>query len=138
MILNAHQETWLEVPFLPQFICTLARSKMANISFDSQVLFCPPAPTSGKPTDPSCCLRGEGPRIASPGGRKPLRQDAHDNQHCPPAPSMVNVVEISSDSESDYGDLGEVGSDTSFPPIDELFPPFKQRTQSGSVAGTSS
>lgn len=49
-------------------------------------------------------------------------------------PSQPDVVLISSDSESDYGDLKDGQSDTFSPPVDELRP-TKRNVGFGSVAG---
>ncbi|KAH8747609.1 hypothetical protein F5883DRAFT_653485 [Diaporthe sp. PMI_573] len=50
---------------------------------------------------------------------------------------MANVIEISSDSESDYSDFGEGRSHTSIPQVDELRPLVTPEIQADSVADPS-
>ena len=68
----------------------------------------------------SLCPRGKGVPIASPGGQEKLRQDGHNSQRGSPAPPIANVIEISSDSESDYSDFGEGRSYKLILQVDEL------------------
>jgi len=137
-VLNARHENWLELSSLPQFSCSHARNKMANISLDNQLFFGPSLLPGGKPMRQSLCPRGKGTPIAPPGGQKKLRQDAHDSERGSPAPPMANVIEISSSSESDYSDFGEGQSHTSIPQVDELCPLVTPETRAASVADTSS
>lgn len=109
---------------------------MTNISLDKQEFFWPSAPAGEKSRSHSRCPRTEDPSIASPEAQNTLLQDIHYSQHGPPARSLVDVIELSSDDEWDYGDLGENGSDTSSPRIDELFPHVTRQSKSDSFAET--
>ncbi|KAK0621408.1 hypothetical protein B0T17DRAFT_289375 [Bombardia bombarda] len=111
---------------------------MAHISLDSQTFFTPPpSAAGGKATGRNRSPRNGGPSVASLGDKEKLQRDTHDNQCGSTGFSLADAVLISSDSESDYGDLDDSQSDTSFPPIDELLPPAKHNVESGSVPGTS-
>ncbi len=85
---------------------------MASVSLDSQIFFTPTVAAGPKPW-----------------GQKPDRSAAGSSQDY--------AVLISSDDESDYGDLDDGQSDTSFPSIDELLHQSAKRqdVESGSVAG---
>ncbi|KAL2275654.1 hypothetical protein FJTKL_01713 [Diaporthe vaccinii] len=106
---------------------------MANISLDNQLFFAPSPLSSGKPISQSPCPRNKGVPIASPGGQEKPRQDGHNSQRGSLAGPMANVIEISSDNESDYSDFGESRSHTSIPRVDELCPPVTPETQADSV-----
>ncbi|KAK3933813.1 hypothetical protein QBC46DRAFT_454591 [Diplogelasinospora grovesii] len=94
---------------------------MANVSLDNQIFFTLPP-------------RNRNPSVSSFGGPKAPEQDTHDPRRGTAGASRDDAVLISSDDESDYGELDDGQSDTSFPPIEELLPARRKDVESGSVA----
>lgn len=101
---------------------------MANTSLDSQTFFSLPSAAGGKPTSYSRLPRNGGLPIAPLGSTDIPQRDTHGNRRRFSRLPRVDVVLISSDSASDYGDLDDGQSDTSFPPVDELLPLAKSGT----------
>lgn len=111
---------------------------MASVPFDSQILFAFPVAADGKPTSRHVWDQDQNrdPSVASSRASKNLQQDTQDPQYGAVGISEDYPVLISSDDESDWGDLDNSDSDTSFPPIEELIrTPERGGIESGGAAG---
>ncbi|KAK8029502.1 hypothetical protein PG993_010793 [Apiospora rasikravindrae] len=108
---------------------------MANISLDRQTFYNPSLAAVRKPPSQNRSPQNNDIYVASFGGQQRPHQDAHVNGHGSFGPSQAAVVLVSSDSESDPGDLDDVQSDTSFPPLGGFGP--QHNVESSGIANTS-
>lgn len=107
---------------------------MAHISLDNQTFFTLLSAAGGKLTSRNRLAWNGGPSVAVLGGKNRLQQDIRGNRHRFLRPPEADVVIISSDSKSDYGNLN--GRSDTFPPVGELLLPTIDNVESGSVAST--
>lgn len=111
---------------------------MASVSLDSQILFTLPMAADGKPTSRRIWDQNQNrdSSVASSRASKKLQQDTYNPRRSTAGASQDDAILVSSDDESDWGDLEDSESDISFPPIEELFQTAKRRdSESGSAAG---
>jgi hypothetical protein len=94
------------------------------ICLDRQVFYRPPEAAVPKPASRGLQVRNgnASTTILGPPLRLPLPQDAHDAQYGRTGESRHHAVLIPSDDEPGDNVLDGGQSDTSFPPLDELFP----------------
>jgi hypothetical protein len=107
---------------------------MANITLDSQIFIANPMAADRDSTSPNLWARDRDPSVASSRGPKTPQHATHGPQRGAGGASQDDAVLISSDDESDYGDLDDGISDISFPPIKELLSGRKD-VEPGTVAG---
>jgi hypothetical protein len=109
---------------------------MANVTLDSQTFFTLPVAADRMSTSPNLWARDGDPSVASSRGPRTPQHATHDPQRGIGAASQDDAVLISSDDESDYGDLDDGKSDISFPPIEELLRAAGCKdAEPGSIAG---
>ncbi|KAB5581218.1 hypothetical protein GE09DRAFT_1213625 [Coniochaeta sp. 2T2.1] len=109
---------------------------MANITLDSQIFIANPMAADRISTSPNLWAPDGDPSVVSSRGPKTPQHATHDPQRGAGGASQDDAVLISTDDESDYGDLDDGTSDISFPPIEELLlAAGRKHIETGSVAG---
>ncbi|RYP64826.1 hypothetical protein DL771_008606 [Monosporascus sp. 5C6A] len=107
---------------------------MANVTLDSQTFFTFPLAADRKSTSRNLWARDGDSPVGSSRGSKTPQHDTDDPQRGAGGASQDDAVLISSDGESDYGDLDDGISDI-FPSIEELLAAGRKDVEPGSVAG---